>query len=79
MIENSLNLNIKNFSGSLDVLLELAKAQKVDLAEISITELADQFHKFIYIKIRDHKFRFSLRIFVDGGMANIFKIETSVA
>ena len=28
MIENSLNLNIKNFSGSLDVLLELAKTQK---------------------------------------------------
>ena len=47
MIENSLNLNIKNFSGSLDVLLELAKAQKVDLAEISITELADQFSSYI--------------------------------
>ena len=47
MIENSLNLNIKNFSGSLDVLLELAKAQKVDLAEISITELVDQFSSYI--------------------------------
>ena len=47
MIENSLNLNIKNFSGSLDVLLELAKTQKVDLAEISITELADQFSLYI--------------------------------
>ena len=47
MIENSLNLNIKNFSGSLDVLLELAKAQKVDLAEISITELAAQFSSYI--------------------------------
>ena len=47
MIENSLNLNIKNFSGSLDVLLELAKAQKVDLAEISVTELADQFSSYI--------------------------------
>ena len=47
MIENSLNLNIKNFSGSLDVLLELAKTQKVDLAEISVTELADQFNSYI--------------------------------
>ena len=47
MTENSLNLNIKNFSGSLDVLLELAKTQKVDLAEISITELADQFSSYI--------------------------------
>ena len=47
MIENSLNLNIKNFSGSLDVLLELAKTQKVDLAEISVTELANQFNSYI--------------------------------
>ena len=47
MIENSLNLNIKNFSGSLEVLLELAKTQKVDLAKISVTELADQFNFYI--------------------------------
>ena len=47
MIENSLNLNIKNFSGSLEVLLELAKTQKVDLAKISVTELADQFNSYI--------------------------------
>ena len=47
MIENSLNLNIKNFSGSLDILLELAKTQKVDLAKISVTELADQFNSYI--------------------------------
>jgi segregation and condensation protein A len=31
----------------LDVLLDLAKAQKVDLEEISITKLADQFHEYI--------------------------------
>jgi len=31
----------------LDVLLDLAKSQKVDLAEISITQLADQFLEYI--------------------------------
>ena len=41
------SIDISNYSGPLDVLLELAKSQKVDLAEISITALADQFHNFI--------------------------------
>ncbi len=40
-------VNIENYNGSLDVLLDLAKAQKVNLEEISITRLADQFHDFI--------------------------------
>ena len=40
-------VNIDNYSGSLDILLDLAKAQKVNLEEISITKLADQFHNFI--------------------------------
>ena len=41
------NVDINNYNGPLDVLLDLAKAQKVDLEEISITKLADQFHDFI--------------------------------
>ena len=41
------NVDINNYSGPLDVLLDLAKAQKVDLEEISITKLADQFHDYI--------------------------------
>ena len=43
----TLKINIDNYSGPLDVLLDLAKAQKVDLANISITQLADQFIEFI--------------------------------
>jgi len=43
----TLKINIENYSGPLEVLLELAKAQKVDLANISIAELADEFIKFI--------------------------------
>ena len=41
------NVDINNYNGPLDVLLDLSKAQKVDLEEISITKLADQFHDYI--------------------------------
>ena len=44
---NQISVKIPNFSGPLEVLLDLAKTQKVDLAEISITKLADQFLDFI--------------------------------
>ena len=50
MIDNDSSLfkvDIENFNGPLDVLLDLAKAQKVNLEDISITKLADQFHDFI--------------------------------
>ena len=43
----SLKLEIDNYSGPLDVLLDLAKSQKVNLTNISITQLADQFAEFI--------------------------------
>ena len=43
----SLRINIDNYSGPLEVLLDLAKSQKVDLEKISITQLADQFIDFI--------------------------------
>ena len=41
------NVDINNYNGPLDVLLDLAKVQKVDLEEISITKLADQFYEYI--------------------------------
>ena len=44
---NILEINIDNYSGPLEVLLDLAKAQKVNLTDISVTQLADQFIKFI--------------------------------
>ena len=43
----TLKIDIDNYSGPLEVLLDLAKAQKVDLANISIAQLADQFIEFI--------------------------------
>ena len=50
MIEKDSSLfsvNIENYNGPLEVLLDLAKAQKVNLEDISITKLADQFYDFI--------------------------------
>ena len=50
MLENDssfFKVDIDNYNGSLDVLLDLAKAQRVNLEDISITKLADQFHDFI--------------------------------
>ena len=42
-----ISISIPNYTGPLEVLLDLAKTQKVNLAEISITKLADEFLRFI--------------------------------
>ena len=44
---NSISIEIPNYSGPLEVLLDLAKNQKVDLTKISVTKLADQFLEYI--------------------------------
>tara|TARA_B100000767_G_scaffold186219_1_gene173698 strand:+ start:201 stop:941 length:741 start_codon:yes stop_codon:yes gene_type:complete len=44
---NNFNVDLNNYQGPLDILLDLAKAQKVDLEDISIAKLADQFHEYI--------------------------------
>ena len=44
---NNFSVDLENYQGPLEVLLDLAKAQKVDLENISITLLADQFHNYI--------------------------------
>jgi len=44
---NQFEVNLNTFSGPLDILLDLAKSQKVNLENISISKLADQFHEFI--------------------------------
>ena len=46
-INNSFSVDIPNYRGPLEALLDLAKNQKVDLANISITKLADQFLEFV--------------------------------
>ena len=41
------HLFLGNFEGPIDLLLVLARSQKVDLSEISISDLADQYINFI--------------------------------
>ena len=41
------NVELSSYTGSLEILLDLAKEQKVNLEKISITKLAEQFHEFI--------------------------------
>ena len=46
-INNSISVDIPNYSGPLETLLDLAKKQKVDLTQISVTKLADEFSDYI--------------------------------
>jgi segregation and condensation protein A len=44
---DELTLNLDGWEGPLDLLLNLARAQKVDLAQISILELVDQYIAYV--------------------------------
>ena len=44
---NAFNVDLNQFSGPLDLLLDLAKSQKVKIEDLSITKLADQFLEYI--------------------------------
>ena len=45
--DSQFNILLGGYEGPIDLLLELSKKQKVDLSEISILELAEQYLKFI--------------------------------
>ena len=45
--EDELTLNIDGWEGPLDLLLNLARAQKVDLAQISILQLVEQYLAYL--------------------------------
>ena len=45
--ENVLEVDVDGFEGPLDILLKLARVQKVDLKQISILQLAEQYLEFI--------------------------------
>ena len=45
--KDEFNLLLDTFEGPIDLLLELARKQKVDLSEISILKLAEQYIQFI--------------------------------
>ena len=41
------NISLNSYEGPIDLLLDLARKQKVDLSEISILKLAEQYIEFI--------------------------------
>ncbi len=53
VLTENFKLNVDNYEGPLDLLLDLAKAQKVDLMQISIVQLADQYIDYIS-KLKDN-------------------------
>ncbi len=52
--EGQFVLNLTGFEGPIDVLLTLAREQKLDLSQISILELADQYLDFIVHARKQH-------------------------
>ncbi|MCE2510589.1 MAG: segregation/condensation protein A [Alphaproteobacteria bacterium] len=52
--EGQFVLNLTGFEGPIDVLLALAREQKLDLSQISILELADQYLDFIVHARKQH-------------------------
>jgi segregation and condensation protein A len=47
LVDDGFLLNINGYEGAIDLLLELARRQKVDLLNISILELAEQYLEYI--------------------------------
>ena len=46
-VKNTLELSIDNYEGPLELFLDLAKTQKVDLMQISIVQLVDQYISYV--------------------------------
>ena len=63
-------VNVSVYEGPLDVLLVLAKTQKVDLMQISILQLTEQYLLFI-TEVRKKKFRISCRLSSNGCLASL--------
>lgn len=53
LVNKTFKLNVDNYEGPLELLLDLAKSQKVDLMEISIAQLADQYISYVE-KLKDN-------------------------
>lgn len=53
-VGEALVVDLDGYEGPIDVLLDLARDQKVDLARISILQLADQYLEFVARHLREH-------------------------
>ena len=76
--EVALVVDVEGYEGPLDLLLVLARQQKVDLSKISILALADQYLVFIEAA-RKNSSRTGRRLSGHGGMAGISEIALAAA
>ena len=76
--EPALVVDVEGFEGPLDLLLMLARQQKVDLAKISILALADQYLAFIE-EARQAAARACRRLSRDGGVARLSQVAPAAA
>jgi segregation and condensation protein A len=70
-------VTVDGFEGPLDLLLALARNQKVDIAKISVLKLADQYLEFIEPRAAQSGARG--RLSRDGGMARLSQIAADPA
>ena len=76
--EPALVVDVEGFEGPLDLLLALARQQKVDLAKISILALAEQYLAFIEAA-RQAAARARRRLSGDGGLARLSEVAPAAA
>ena len=76
--DEALVVSLDGFEGPLDVLLALARTQKVDLAKISVLALAEQYLLFIAAGAEAAP-RARRRLSRDGGLARLPQVEAAAA
>ena len=76
--EPALVVDVEGYEGPLDLLLALARQQKVDLAKISILALADQYLR-VHRGGAEDPARACRRLSGDGGMAGVPEIAPAAA
>jgi hypothetical protein len=78
MTDPVLHLRLDGYEGPLDLLLDLARAQKLDLAGISIVALVDQYLAVID-RARGMRAGIAGRMAGDGRLARLAEIPPAAA
>ncbi len=73
---DALIVNIDGYEGPLDVLLDLARTQKVDIRKISMMALVDQYLVFVEVA-KQRNLELAADYPGDGRLARLSKIENA--
>ena len=76
--EDALIVDVAGYEGPLDLLLALARTQKVDIAKISVLALADQYLSFI-AEAQKLQARACRRLSRDGRVARVPQVAPALA